>query len=362
MQSDTHKAYKVTRDQLIYDIKSTLFTKKPLHIVGQPGGGKTQIVENFGQEHSNVAVFSLNCSQWDTVDLRGLPHILEGNTSWGRPDAFIKIDELAKNNEYVIVFMDEFPKAPISAEGSFYQMLQMNRVAGHELPENVRWVLAGNGTDDGGFADKPANPVQINRGNVIVYDGPTFQEWSEWAADKIHPLVLGYLSQSADLCAYDAKAFCSPTPRAWETASENIKAFEEINGREITAKDISDVEREVRKAVGHKAASNMQIQLRLYPNLAKLSAILKNPNKAKLPSKTESAAHYIQAIRCSQWLNDETVEAICQYIERFTLVDMQQTFIAMLAYSGKLHLVLDNETMRDLVLTASSKVRGFADG
>ena len=108
------------------ELEVLLDTNTPVFIHGSPGIGKSYIVH----EAANARGWGLNdvrLSQLDSVDLRGVPSIVDGKTVW-MPPVF-----LPKEGEGIL-FLDELNSAPPSVQAAIYQLILDRKIGEYEMP------------------------------------------------------------------------------------------------------------------------------------------------------------------------------------------------------------------------------------
>lgn len=251
---------------------------------GAPGVGKSDLVQQLAKElsaryasdHSDpllagevipetaVPVYDVRLLLLDPTDLKGMPYRSpETNTiKWGEPeilpasqkkldryaeltsaqltnmapsDADLDTDEVKKlvaSKGRCILFLDELTAAPGSVQAAAYQLVLDRKIGSYTLPEGCIIVAAGNRKSDRGIVYPMPKPLS-NRFSHVEIDVDS-KQWLGWAIDnKIHPTILGYVSQSGqklysdDFAESDNRAFC--TPRSWAFMSRAIFELEKNN-------------------------------------------------------------------------------------------------------------------------------------
>ena len=206
-------------------IQHAINKKRPIFIWGPPGIGKSDIVHQIG-ETLNARVIDVRLSLWEPTDIKGIPYYsAEDNKMAWAPPVELPDEEAAKNDEAIILFLDEMNSAAPAVQAAAYQLILNRRVGMYTLPDNVYIVAAGNREADKGVTYRMPAPL-ANR-FVHLELAVNFDDWFEWAVDnKINKDVVGFLQFSKqDLYDFDPK---SPnrsfaTPRSWSFVSELLE-------------------------------------------------------------------------------------------------------------------------------------------
>jgi hypothetical protein len=191
---------------------------------GGPGIGKSsvvaQIIDRWKANGKTAHMVDVRLSQMDPTDLRGIPFLDNtGKTNkmaWA-PPVSMPSEEMAKEFDLVVLFLDEINGATPSVQAAAYQLILDRAVGEYKLPDNVAVIAAGNRASDQGVTFKMPAPL---RNRFIHYElRHDFDAWYEWASDNdINADVLGYLiSSKISLYNFSSKtkdaAFA--TPRSW---------------------------------------------------------------------------------------------------------------------------------------------------
>jgi hypothetical protein len=190
---------------------------------GPPGIGKSDIVAQVTNTFSNSHLIDIRLSLWDPTDIKGIPYFDSniGKMVWGAPNE-LPDDEMAKQYDNIVLFLDEMNSAPPAVQAAAYQLILNRRVGQYKLPDNVIIVAAGNREGDKGVTYRMPAPLA----NRFVHIELTveFNDWFDWAVDnKIHKDVVGYMQFSKkDLYDYNPRTSSRSfaTPRSWTFVSE----------------------------------------------------------------------------------------------------------------------------------------------
>lgn len=281
-------------------IETCIEADKALMLWGPPGCGKSSIV-NATAERLGYRVVDLRMVLLDPVDLRGLPHVENGIAKWAKP-TFLDI----KDDEKVVIFLDELNRATSLVQNSGLQLVQDRQIGEHKVPDTVRFIAACNRESDGGGVNKLTSAM-CNRWAHVNVDAD-LQDWCKWAVTEkanIHPMVLAFLRYRPELFNKfdrDAKAF--PTPRSWEGVSKMTYTGRNGDiGMALTA-----------GLVGDGAAVEFTAYQKLFHQLPNIDLIMMNPKSAPVPK--EASALYAVSAALGRVAAKENLERAIQYLER----------------------------------------------
>lgn len=282
---------------------------KPFMCWGRPGVGKTftvyaaarVIAERLGIPE--VQVFNVACSSLEPTDLAGVPwevKVLDTPryTSYLPPRwAYLASKEYEEDQRKIrndpkwqappcLMFFDDVPAAHFQTQTAFFKGIQEGMWGDVTQRDNAMCVACGNRPEDNAGASDMPTPL----GNRFrhAYAHPKTSDWLEWAGDEasdIHPYVVGYIRQNDDdLNVFDSdiangseKAFASA--RTWEDISSLIWEGEiDHQSDPVFGKMIMGI---VGRGVGTKFLAYMRNTNAVIPP----TEIVKNPDKARIPSK-----------------------------------------------------------------------------
>lgn len=237
---DTIEAYLLKDENGEYVIPS--IRQRPVLLIGPPGVGKTQIMEQISRE-CRVGLISYTITHHTRQSAVGLPFIekkMYGDSEYAVTEytmseivasIYNRMEETGLKEG--ILFIDEINCVSETLAPTMLQFLQCKTFGSHKIPEG--WIIAAAG-----------NPPEYNKSvrefDVVTLDRikridvePDLAVWKEYAyAENIHPAIISYLSiKGQNFCrietTVDGKLFA--TPRGWEDLSQLILVYESLEKR-----------------------------------------------------------------------------------------------------------------------------------
>lgn len=191
--------------------------KRPVFLSGQPGIGKSELLEQIAKELGRNFI-DVRLLLMDPTDLRGIPYKnAEDKMVWA-PACIFPTDP----KDTSIILFDEITAAPPSVQAAALQLFLNRRVGEYVLPEGVALVAAGNRESDKTYANRM--PSALANRFVHLEMSFNFDDYRDWALDhEIHPDVVGFLSAFRDKAntfnpKTNFKIFA--TPRTWTFVSQ----------------------------------------------------------------------------------------------------------------------------------------------
>ncbi len=236
-----------------------------LFITGKPGVGKTALVAQVAQTvGKQLITFALPTCE--SVDLRGIPQVVNGQTRWASP--------MPRDGEGVLL-LDELSSAAPDVQVAAHHLVWAEAGSDMSLPRGWHIVLTGNQATDRTLYRAVSGPLR-NRLTTIQLE-PDLEQWVTWAMSQdIHASIPAFLRwRPALMIAKEIPADGAfPSLRAWTRVSSIVQM-------RVTAK----IEHELLVGtVGEAAAAEYVAFLRMARELPNINGILKEPGRAAVPS------------------------------------------------------------------------------
>lgn len=247
---NTLQAYLLKNDFGEYEIP--VMAQRPILLIGAPGIGKTQIMEQISRE-CQVGLVAYTITHHTRQSAIGLPFIsrklfdgeekavTEYTMSEIVASIYEKIEEAGLREG--ILFIDEINCVSETLAPAMLQFLQCKTFGSHRIPDGWLIVAAGN-PPEYNKSVREFDVVTMDRVKKIEVE-PDFEAWKEYAYSAgVHPAVISYLNTRPKNfyrmeSTVDGKNFS--TPRGWEDLSRMIAVYEKLHkevDREVTAQYI----------------------------------------------------------------------------------------------------------------------------
>lgn len=299
--------YTVDHPQLVTFLSEVAFDlDQPVMIWGPPGVGKSDAVRQMAASKGAVLV-DIRLSQYDSVDLRGIPSVESGVTRWNMPGTlpFVGNPDFPTDRP-IVVFFDEINGAAPAVAGVAYQLV-LDRAAGeHRLMPNVHIVAAGNREGDKGVTNKMPLPLANRFAHVEL--GVSSEALVDHMLDRnVAPECVAFMSFRKNLVTtFDPskpeKAFA--TPRSWMRAFQTYMSGVSEMSKKIAMSGL----------VGEGPALEFWAFIDSMSKVIPVSTILADPKGAPLPD--ELSMRYATAVSVSGSMSAKTVPALHTYLKR----------------------------------------------
>lgn len=234
---NTIQAYLMKDDQGEYVIPSV--RQRPVLLIGAPGIGKTQVMEQVARE-CGIGLVAYTITHHTRQSAVGLPFISKkhyGEKEYSVTEytmseivasVYDKIEETGLSEG--ILFIDEINCVSETLAPTMLQFLQCKTFGNHRIPEG--WLIAAAGNPpEYNKSVREFDIVTLDRLKVIPVE-PDFGAWREYACrEAIHPAIIAYLDlKQQNFCridtTVDGKLFA--TPRGWEDLSRLMEVYETL--------------------------------------------------------------------------------------------------------------------------------------
>ena len=235
---NTIEAYLLKNEYGEYEIP--VMAQRPVLLIGAPGIGKTQIMEQIARE-CKIGLVSYTITHHTRQSAIGLPFIskkefdgkemavTEYTMSEIVASVYEKIQEAGLREG--ILFIDEINCVSETLAPAMLQFLQCKTFGSHRIPEGWLIVAAGN-PPEYNKSVREFDVVTMDRVKKILVE-PDFDAWKEYAyMAGIHPAVISYLNTRPGNfykmeSTVDGRNFA--TPRGWEDLSRLIRVYEKLD-------------------------------------------------------------------------------------------------------------------------------------
>ena len=234
---DTIEAY-LLKDEF-GDYKIPTIHQRPVILMGPPGIGKTQIMEQISRE-CGIGLVAYTITHHTRQSAIGLPFIKNKEYSGKEysvteytmseiiASVYDKIEETGIKEG--ILFIDEINCVSETLAPTMLQFLQCKMFGNQKVPEGWIIVAAGN---------PPEYNKSVREFDVVTWDRikridvkEDFEVWKEYAYKAgVHPAIISYLDLKKENFyrmenTIDGKLFA--TARGWEDLSRLIQAYEQL--------------------------------------------------------------------------------------------------------------------------------------
>lgn len=226
--------------------------QRPVFLLGSPGIGKTQIMEQISKE-CGVALVAYTITHHTRQSAIGLPFISKNRygekeyavTEYTMSEIVASVYEKMEQTglKEGILFIDEINCVSETLAPAMLQFLQCKAFGNHKIPKGWIIVAAGN-PPEYNKSVREFDVVTMDRVKKIEVEAD-FGVWKEYAYEQnLHSAVISYLNTRKQNfyqmeTTVDGRNFA--TPRGWEDLSNMIQVYEKLGktvDREVVAQYI----------------------------------------------------------------------------------------------------------------------------
>lgn len=221
------------------DYKIPTIRQRPIFLLGSPGIGKTQIMEQISRE-CEIGLVAYTITHHTRQSAIGLPFISKKQygeqefavTEYTMSEIVASIYEKMEQTglREGILFLDEINCVSETLAPAMLQFLQCKSFGNHKIPEGWIIVAAGN-PPEYNKSVREFDVVTMDRVKKIEVEAD-FEVWKEYAYNQgIHGAVISYLNTKKQNfyqmeTTVDGRHFA--TPRGWEDLSNLIQVYERL--------------------------------------------------------------------------------------------------------------------------------------
>lgn len=213
--------------------------QRPILLMGPPGIGKTQIMEQVARE-CKIGLVSYTITHHTRQSAVGLPFIKEESfegrdysvTEYTMSEIIASIYRRIRDygNKEGILFIDEINCVSETLAPTMLQFLQCKKFGNQEIPEGWIIVAAGN-PPEYNKSVRDFDMVTLDRVRELDVSAD-FRVWKSYAIKKrLHPAILSYLElrpKNFYRVEADVDGLKFVTARGWEDLSNLIELYEEM--------------------------------------------------------------------------------------------------------------------------------------
>ena len=235
---DTIEAYLLKDDYGDYVIPTV--HQRPILLLGAPGIGKTQIMEQVAEE-CRVALVAYTITHHTRQSAIGLPLIMHETfdgreytmTGYTMSEIIASVYQKMEKTglKEGILFIDEVNCVSETLAPAMLQFLQYKTFGSHQVPPGWIIVTAGN-PPEYNRSVRDFDVVTMDRVKKIEVE-PELEVWKQYAWDVgIHPAIISYLNTKPGHfyrmeTTVDGRFFA--TPRGWEDLSRILLVYEKLS-------------------------------------------------------------------------------------------------------------------------------------
>ena len=132
-------------NQLTDTIAAYLSAKQNLLILGSPGMGKSALIVD-GINRAGLSYAIINGAICDPLDSKGALFVDKDSREAHYAPIGILNDIL--DGKVDVVLLDDLTQSPMSVQNSFMQWVHARMIGDRRIPDNVRFIAAGNRPED----------------------------------------------------------------------------------------------------------------------------------------------------------------------------------------------------------------------
>lgn len=297
-------------------LKVCLKNKFNILITGQPGIGKSDIVEQVAKEEEYGLILTHPVVS-DPTDYKGMPFVVDGEA------VFLPFNDLKKLIDAkgpTICFIDDLGQAMPSVQASVMQLLLARKINNTSISDSVVFIAATNRKEDRAGVSGLLEPVKSRFTSIIELEIST-EDWCEWALKRDIPLSL------ISFIKYKPTLLSKFTPTNSLINSPSPRTVANVGKLMLTDLPKECLKEAVKGAVGEAFAIEYFSFLEIRDSLPRIEEIVLSPLTIKVPD--EISIKYSLLGYILENVTDDNIEALLLYIGRLGN-ELEAIFLFML--------------------------------
>lgn len=310
-------------------LKKAITAKIPLLVKGQPGIGKTGVVESVtAQLEADIIVCHPVVDE--PTDYKGLPAKM-GDTAVFLP--YENLATLQKAEKLTVCFFDDLGQAHESVQKAIMQLIYGRKINGKRISDNIVFIGATNDIGQKAGVKGIIEPLKSRFASIIELQA-NFSDWKIWAAQNgISPAILAFLENFNEHfnCFNPTNALTNqPCPRTWHYMDKWIKL--DVVDKEVFC-----------GCVGESAGCAFYDFLTIYGYISTLiKSVITKPNltpsvreiiEARGKGDSETIVTFALLAALSSLANENNLDNIFSYCQRTMQGDFKHTFVKIICDS-----------------------------
>jgi hypothetical protein len=289
---------------MVKTLEAAIKANHPIMIVGSPGIGKSDIVEQAAKA-AGADLFVEHPVVSDPTDPKGMPAVVDGEAVFL---PFGNIKKLTTATRPTVCFLDDLGQAPPAVQAGYMQLLLARRVNDHKVSNSVTFIAATNDRTHGAGVSGILEPVKGRFASILHLETDT-DDWTRWAINHQMPSVLTSFIRfrPEQLNAFEVTKDMtnSPTPRTVASVGKMLNAgypkeayFQLFSG-----------------ACGEGWATEFKAFAEIHENLPDPDAVLADPESFPINLKKPNVVYALTGAIASR-ANERTFDAIVKFLDR----------------------------------------------
>lgn len=294
--------------EMIEFLCSCLPAGENVWIIGNPGIGKTEGVEQACERADLFLWRQKPAITMDPVDVNGLPNVKDGVTHWARSLMWPTQEDVQRVGKKICIFLDELSQGTTQMQCAYMQAVQSRRIGDMKIPDDVVFCATGNKVTDRAGVNRIVTPL-LGRFTKIELEVNN-EDWQAWAAQAgVRPEVRGFLNyRPALLHQFDPETAHrgSCDPRSWVSVSRLVEC---LPGHLLLAGAAG--------RVGEGPAAEFVGFVQTYRDLPDLDAALAKAATAAIPKSNPAVMYALSTALAEKSRTLANLDGLATYAMRF---------------------------------------------